>query len=179
MIAFGAVFSTISALNAVVIGSSRVAFAMGRERQLPAALGRLHRRFGTPLVGVLASAVVMLVAVVVVPIQIVGTLASLFSLLGFVVVTLAVIRIRRQQPDLERPFEVPYYPYTPIAGLVLNLLLGVFIDPFTWLLALGWLAIGGLVYLGFVRSRERAAPAPAAEPEIGEPELTITGGKEP
>nr|WP_264475079.1 APC family permease [Salinirubrum litoreum] len=170
LIAFGAVFSTISALNAVVIGSSRVAFAMGRERQLPAQLGRLHARFGTPFVAVLASAAVMLLAVVVVPIRTVGNLASLFSLLGFVVVNLAVIRIRRQQPNLERPFEIPYYPLPPILGIVCNLLLGLFIDPITWLLALGWLALGGGVYL-LLRGRERE-PTPT-EPEIAEPDVTI------
>lgn len=171
IIAFGAVFSTISALNAVVIGSSRVAFAMGRERQLPAALGRLHHRYGTPFVGILASAVVMLVAVVVVPIQTVGKLASLFSLLGFTLVNVAVIRLRRQQPNLRRPFTVPFYPYTPILGIACNLLLGLFIDPVTWLLALGWLAVGGGVYLVLARrgygAGKRREPS---EPEIADPE---------
>ncbi|WP_410765135.1 APC family permease [Haloferax sp. DFSO60] len=167
LIAFGAVFSTISALNAVVIGSSRVAFAMGRERQLPAALGRFHYRYGTPLVAILASAVVMLIAVVVVPIRIVGNLASLFSLLGFIIVNYALIRLRRRQPNLQRPFKVPYYPLTPVLGIVCNLLLGLFIDPFTWVLALGWLAVGGGVYL--VLSR-RGITGPPTTPEIQEPE---------
>ena len=173
LIAFGAVFSTVSALNAVVIGSSRVAFAMGRERQLPARLGRLHHRFGTPFVAILASAVVMLVSVLVVPIRTVGNLASLFSLLGFVVVNLAVIRLRRRQPDLRRPFEIPYYPLPPVLGIVLNLLLGLFIDPVTWLLALGWLVVGAVVYVGLERRKRepggadelpaRAAPTPGVE----------------
>jgi amino acid transporter len=171
LIAFGAVFSTVSALNAVVIGSSRVAFAMGRERQLPAVLGRFHYRYGTPLVAVLASAVVMLVSVLVVPIRIVGNLASLFSLLGFVIVNLTLIRLRRQQPDLRRPFEVPYYPATPILGIVLNLLLGLFIDPTTWALAVGWLAVGAGVYVVLSRrERGRERPTPADAPDISEPE---------
>jgi APA family basic amino acid/polyamine antiporter len=147
LIAFGAVFSTVSALNAVVIGSSRIAFAMGRSRQLPARLGRIHHRFGTPFIAVLASAAVMLVAVVVVPIQVVGNLASLFSLLGFVVVNLAVIKLRRDRPNMSRPFEIPYYPVPPILGIVLNLLLSLFIGGETWALALGWLALGAGVYL--------------------------------
>ena len=154
LIAFGAVFSTISALNAVVIGSSRVAFAMGREGQLPARLGRFHHRYGTPLVAILASAVLMLVAVVVVPIRVVGNLASLFSLLGFIIVNVALIRLRSQQPDLQRPFEVPFYPIPPILGIVCNFLLGLFIDPFTWTLAVAWLAFGGVVYLVWSRRRE-------------------------
>ena len=169
LIAFGAVFSTISALNAVVIGSSRVAFAMGREGQLPARLGRFHHRYGTPLVAILASAVLMLVAVVVVPIRVVGNLASLFSLLGFVIVNVALVRLRRQQPDLQRPFEVPFYPLTPVLGIVCNLLLGLFIDPFTWALALAWLAFGAAVYLVWSRRRETPRDE-AAEVEIQPPE---------
>ena len=163
-------FSTISALNAVVIGSSRVAFAMGRERQLPARLGRFHHRYGTPLVAILASAVVMFVAVLVVPIRVVGNLASLFSLLGFIIVNYALIRLRRQQPDLRRPFEIPYYPWPPILGIVLNLLLGFFIDPFTWALAVGWLLFGGVVYLLLSRRRTVPKDEAAGPPEIRAPE---------
>ncbi|MBX0322656.1 APC family permease [Halomicroarcula sp. F13] len=175
LIAFGAVFSTISALNAVIIGSSRVAFAMGREAQLPARLGRLHHRFGTPLVAIAASAVVMLVAVAVVPIRLVGNLASLFSLLGFVIVNLSVVRLRRQQPDLRRPFEVPFYPATPVLGIVLNLLLGAFISFQTWALAVGWLVVGAVVYLLLSRRRgEPGVPTREPEPEISEPEVTVS-----
>jgi APA family basic amino acid/polyamine antiporter len=151
LIVFGAVFSTVSALNAVVIGSSRVAYAMGREGQLPLKLGQLHPRFGTPFVAILASSVVMLLAVVLVPIRVVGNLASLFSLLGFIVVNVAVIRLRRQKPNLSRPFEIPYYPIPPLLGIGFNVLLGVFISPRTWLIAIGWLVFGGLVYLGWQR----------------------------
>ena len=164
LIAFGAVFSTISALNAVVIGSSRVAFAMGRERQLPARLGRLHHRFGTPFIAIGASAVVMLVAVVVVPIRIVGNLASLFSLLGFIVVNFAVIKLRRTRPNMRRPFRIPYYPIPPILGIGFNLLLGLFIDPVTWALAIGWLALGGAVYFLFSRYGPGSRPETTVTP---------------
>jgi amino acid transporter len=170
LIAFGAVFSTISALNAVVIGSSRVAFAMGREGQLPASLGRFHHRYGTPLTAIAASAVLMLVAVVVVPIRVVGNLASLFSLLGFIIVNVALVRLRSQQPDLQRPFEVPLYPLPPILGIVCNLLLGLFIDPFTWALAIAWLALGGGVYLVWSRRRETPRDETAEVTEIQAPE---------
>jgi amino acid transporter len=174
LIAFGAVFSTISALNAVVIGSSRVAFAMGRERQLPGVLGRLHHRYGTPAVAIVASAVVMLVAVVTVPIRTVGNLASLFSLLGFIVVNLAVIRLRRQQPALRRPFEIPYYPIPPLLGIVFNLLLGLFIDPTTWALAVGWLVIGGGVYLLLQRRGVQPEPTVTVEPD---PDVSVADPK--
>ncbi|WP_103029895.1 APC family permease [Salinibacter altiplanensis] len=147
LIAFGAVFSTISALNAVIIGSSRVAFSMGREDQLPGRLGDLHPRYGTPFVAILSSAAVMLVATAFAPVQVVGNLASLFSLIGFIVVNLAVIKLRRDQPGLARPFEVPLYPVPPILGCVLNLALALYIPLQTWIIAGAWLAVGGMVYL--------------------------------
>jgi amino acid transporter len=146
LITFGAVFSTVSALNAVVIGSSRVAFAMGREGQLPARLGQLHPRFGTPLVAILASSVIMLLTVLFVPIRLIGNLASLFSLLGFIVVNVAVIRLRRQKPNLSRPFSIPFYPIPPLLGIGLNALLGLYISPQTWAIALAWLVVGAVVY---------------------------------
>jgi APA family basic amino acid/polyamine antiporter len=155
LITFGAVFSTVSALNAVIIGSSRVAFAMGRERQLPSKLGQLHPRFGTPFVAILGSSVVMLLTVVLVPIRVIGNLASLFSLLGFIVVNVAVIRLRRQKPNLSRPFSIPLYPVPPLLGIGLNLLLGLYISPRTWAIAVGWLLVGGVVYVLWNRYKNR------------------------
>jgi amino acid transporter len=159
LITFGAVFSTVSALNAVIIGSSRVAFAMGRERQLPSKLGQLHPEYGTPFVAVLASAAVMLLTVLLVPIRLIGNLASLFSLLGFIVVNVAVIRLRRQKPDLSRPFSIPLYPIPPLLGIALNLLLGLFISPRTWAIAIGWLVVGAAVYVLWERYKNRAETA--------------------
>ncbi|MFB6242486.1 MAG: APC family permease [Halobaculum sp.] len=169
LIAFGAVFSTISALNAVVIGSSRVAYAMGRERQLPERLGNIHHNYGTPFSALMASAAIMLVATVVAPISLVGNLASLFSLLGFTVVNLAVIKLRRDQPSLNRPFEVPFYPIPPVVGCVLNLILAAFISWVTWAVAVGWLLFGGIVYVGLnpERVREFLSSGEATDAETG------------
>ena len=180
LIAFGAVFSTISALNAVVIGSSRVAFAMGREAQLPGRLGRIHPRFGTPFVAIVASALFMLLAVLVVPVETVGNLASLFTLLGFIVVNLAVIRLRRQRPNMARPFEIPFYPIPPLLGVGFNLLLGLFISPRIWAIAIGWLVVGGVLYVGLERYRAgRKAPHTDAgetvSPFPDDPELKDAG----
>ena len=163
LITFGAVFSTVSALNAVIIGSSRVAFAMGRERQLPDRLGQLHPRFGTPFAAILASATVMLLTVVFVPLRLIGNLASLFSLLGFIVVNVAVIRLRRQKPDLSRPFLIPLYPLPPLIGIGLNVLLGLYISPRTWVIALAWLVVGGFAYVAWEQYKNRTERTNATE----------------
>ena len=154
IIVFGAVFSTLTALNAVVIASSRVAFSMGRERQLLPSFGNLHYRFGTPFVAIVASAVVMLGSVVL-PTKSAGNMSSLFFLLSFIVVNASVIKLRRERPNMNRPYELPYYPIPPILGIVLNLVLTVVLvvylvrtDPLALLLSAGWIVLGGLAYLG-------------------------------
>ena len=159
IIVFGAVFSTLTALNAVVIASSRVAFAMGREGQLLPSFGQLHHRYGTPFVAILASAVVMLGSVVL-PTQSAGNMSSLFFLLSFIVVNGSVIKLRRERPNLNRPYEMPYYPAPPIIGIVLNLVLtGVLVeylirtDPLALGLSVGWILLGGAAYFALKRIR--------------------------
>jgi amino acid transporter len=174
VIVFGAVFSTITALNAVVIASSRVAFSMGREGQLLPSFGQLHHRYGTPFVAIVVSAVVMLSSVVL-PTQSAGNMSSLFFLLSFVIVNVSVIRLRRERPDMNRPYEMPYYPAPPIIGIALNLLLTVVLvwhligtDPLALALSVGWIALGAAVYylLRYLkRSRE----------ETETPDTPVTG----
>jgi len=153
VIVFGAVFSTLTALNAVVIASSRVAFSMGREEQLLPSFGRIHHRYGTPFVAIIASAVVMLSSVLL-PTQSAGNMSSLFFLLSFIVVNGAVIRLRRERPNMTRPYKMPYYPVPPLVGIALNLVLTVVLveyllrtDPLALLLSGGWIALGVVAYL--------------------------------
>ncbi|MFB6293351.1 MAG: APC family permease [Halonotius sp.] len=159
LIVFGAVFSTLTALNAVVIASSRVAFSMGREGQLLPSVGQLHHRYGTPFVAILASAVVMLGSVAL-PTESAGNMSSLFFLLSFIIVNVAVIRLRRERPNMNRPYEIPFYPAPPLIGIALNLLLtGVLVayllrtDRLALLLSAGWLGLGAVAYVALNRYR--------------------------
>jgi len=106
----------------------------------------------------------MLVSVLLLPIEQVGRVSSLFFLVSFVVVNWSVIRLRRQRPNMTRPFEMPLYPYIPLLGIALNLVLAYFLlrdDPFTLVLGLGWVAIGGAVYAVLEWRRPRPEPAEA------------------
>ena len=175
LIVFGAVFSTLTALNAVVIASSRVAFSMGREGQLLPSIGQLHHRYGTPFVAIVASAVVMLGSVAL-PTQSAGNMSSLFFLLSFVIVNVAVIRLRRERPNMNRPYEMPLYPLPPILGIVLNLLLtGVLVeylirtDPLALGLSVGWILLGGVAYVVLNRVRARSESETESETETDVP----------
>lgn len=169
VIVFGAVFSTLTALNAVVIASSRVAFSMGREGQLLPRVGRIHHRFGTPFAAILLSAVVMLASTTL-PTQSAGNMSSLFFLLSFIVVNAAVIRLRRERPNMTRPYEVPFYPIPPLLGIILNgiltVVLIVFIlrtDPLALALSAGWMAVGLVIFRFLIGSSEEPSTAATAE----------------
>lgn len=149
VIAFGAVFSTLSALNAVVIASSRVIFAMGREQQLPNPIGKISAKYGTPIASLFLTSIVMITSVIFLPIQIVGKMASLFFLLSFIVVNISVIRLRIKRPDMERPYEMPFYPIPPILGIIFNIILAYFLmrdDLLIFFLGAGWIILGIFIF---------------------------------
>jgi amino acid transporter len=185
IIVFGAIFSTITALNAVVIASSRVAFAMGREDQLPSRIGNIHHRYGTPFVAILASAVVMLLSVGL-PTKSAGNMSSLFFLLSFVIVNGAVIKLRRERPDMNRPYEMPYYPVPPVMGILLNLVLtGVLVeyllrtDPLALVLSVAWILLGVVFYFTYFRDTDSVERGGQKTADTG-PDATTdaTGGND-
>lgn len=157
MILVGGLLSTVSALNATIYSSSRVAFAMARDGSLPEAMARVHPVRGTPHWAVAVSAVLIILMAVALPIEDVAAAAGMTFLFLFGGVNIALIRLRKQRPDLDRGFKVPWVPFTPIVAIVAMLLIAVFmlIDyPLAWLASGGWIVAGGLYYYGYGRKRE-------------------------
>jgi amino acid transporter len=175
VIVFGGLLSTMSALNATVMASSRVAFSMGRDRWLPDAMARIHPERRTPHVAIVVTGGILLAMALTLPIEAVGSAASLIFLLTFAMVNLSVIVLRRKEPDLPRRYRVPLYPVVPILGIVLNLFLAAYqftFQPLAWYLTIGWILVGLVLY--YVYSEKRAAavkpqvlavPTPAPIPE--------------
>jgi amino acid transporter/nucleotide-binding universal stress UspA family protein len=152
LIVFGGLFSTMSALNATVLASSRVGFSMGRERMLPRALGLIHPLRRTPHIAVLSSGLIIVIVAVTLPLEVVGSGASLMFLLSFAMTNAAMIRIRVNEPDLPRGFRAPLFPLLPILGIVFNLGLAIYLftfQPMAWYVGLAWVAIGAVVYLAY------------------------------
>jgi amino acid transporter/nucleotide-binding universal stress UspA family protein len=159
MILIGGLLSTMSALNATIYSSSRVSFAMGRDRNLPAWFGRVHPRNKTPHWAILASAVLIAFMAVALPIEAVASAADIMFLLLFIQVLLVLIALRKTRPDLDRGFRVPWVPLVPIIGIVLQTGLAVYLflySPRAWLSAAAWIAIGLGVFYGYSRRRDHA-----------------------
>jgi amino acid transporter len=160
----GGLLSTLSALNATIYSSSRVAFAMARDANLPHAIGRVHATRASPHVAIALSAAIVVLMAVLLPIEDVAAAADIMFLLLFVQVNVAVVRLRRLRPDLDRGFHIPWMPVVPILAIATMAFLAVFLSahyPLGWVAVLAWLAVGGLVYYGYSRRREIAFEAHA------------------
>jgi nucleotide-binding universal stress UspA family protein len=154
LIVFGGLFSTMSALNASVLASSRVGFSMGRERMLPKILGTIHAQRRTPHVAVLITGLIIVAISVSLPLEVVGSGASLMFLLSFALTNGALIIIRLREPDLPRGYTAPLFPWLPILGIVSNLGLAIYqftFQPMAWYVGLIWIALGAVVYLVYTR----------------------------
>ncbi len=167
IIVFGGLLSTMSALNATVMASSRVAFSMARDRLLPKSMATIHPDRRTPHVAIIVTGVILLAMAMTLPIEAVGSAASLIFLLTFAMVNLSVITLRRKAPDLPRRYKVPLYPVVPVLGIVLNLYLAVYqftFQPLAWYVTGGWILIGLVLYYSYFEKQ-----AAEIRPQILEP----------
>lgn len=149
--------STTSALNATTYASSRVSFAMGRDRNLPKFFASIHPVRHTPSMAVLATGGLMMLMAWTLPISDIASSASIMFLLLFLLVNVAVLYLRRQQPELERGFKVPWFPWLPLLAIMSNLFLAASVFNFSaiaWYFTFGWIVIGLLAYSLYFRSKE-------------------------
>ncbi len=157
LLLLGGLAATTSALNATIYSSSRVAFAMGRDRYLPDLFSRVHPTRRTPYGAVLISSVLIIAMALVLPIKDVASAADIMFILLFTQVNVALIGLRHKKPKLKRPFKVPLYPLTPALAIVFQLVLGVFLfhlSPVAWFTAIIWLLGGLTIYFGYSSKRE-------------------------
>ena len=145
----GGLASTMSALNATVYSSSRVSFAMGRDRDLPAIFGRIHSRNKTPYLAIWISGILIMLVAVWLPVADVASGASITFLLLFLMVNIALIRMRKTHPDLKRPFRAPLVPWLQYLSIAAQLVLAIELaklSPIAWVVTGIWLALGLVVY---------------------------------
>jgi APA family basic amino acid/polyamine antiporter len=158
LLTVGAIAALSSVMVVMMLAQPRIFLAMANDGLLPAWAGRIHPRFKTPHVSTIVTGVVVAVAAGLTPIATLGTLVSIGTLMAFVIVSLGVIVLRRTQPDLPRPFRMPWVPVLPVLSAVVALLLMLGLPRATWERLILWMAVGIVIYFtyGYRRSRLRA-----------------------
>lgn len=157
MILIGGLISTMSALNATVYSSSRVAFAMGRDRNFPSFFSTVHTKNFTPHWAILISLFIIVFMSVTLPIEEVASAADIMFLLLFLQVNIAMIRLRKKRPELDRGFLTPLFPWLTIAGIGALLFLAVYMFSYSlraWAVTGVWIGLGLVMYKVYASSRE-------------------------
>ena len=155
LIAAGAVAGLTTVIMTLLIGATRVVFAMSRDWLLPPALGKTNVQTGTPLRITISLGLFIALVASLTPIGKLEEMVNIGTLAAFTLVSIAVIILRRKRPDLERAFRVPFVPVLPIVAALICFYLMLNLSIETWLRFIVWMAIGFVLYFvyGYRNSR--------------------------
>jgi APA family basic amino acid/polyamine antiporter len=145
----GAVLGLGSVILVMLLGQSRVFYSMSRDGLLGKWAGAVHPRFRTPWLSTIFTGAAVGLATGILPLQLLGQLVNIGTLLAFVLVCAGVLILRKKRPDLHRPFRTPWVPFVPVMGIVCCLGLMATLPADTWIRLMVWLAIGFLIYFGY------------------------------
>ncbi len=140
-----------SVMLVLLLGQSRIFYAMASDGLLPKRFTQLHKEFKTPWVCNIVLLIGVSLIAAFVPITVISHTTSIGTLFAFVVVCAGVIILRVRHPDHPRTFKVPLFPYIPLLGIATCLLMMFSLDIMTWVRLFIWLAIGLVIYIAYGR----------------------------
>jgi basic amino acid/polyamine antiporter, APA family len=169
IITLGALAGLTSVMLVMLLGQTRVLYSMANDGLLPRKFfAAVHPKWRTPwkttlLVGLLAAVVGS-----VTPIDDLGKMVNIGTLLAFIMVCLAVMVLRRTNPDQPRPFRTPWVPLVPILGVISNGYMMYQLGWINWARLIGWLIIGLTIYFTYSckHSRVRAEAGKLVPPSV-------------
>lgn len=169
VIKVSALFGLFSTMLVQLLGQTRIFFSMARDGLLPRVFGRVHRRFRTPHVSTMLTGTVCALVSGLTPIEVLGQLVSIGTLLAFVLVCMGIVILRKTAPLNRRPFRTPGVPWVPALGAIICLAQMAGLPGETWVRLLIWLAIGLVIYFLYGHAHAHAArlvrdsPAPGLQ----------------
>jgi basic amino acid/polyamine antiporter, APA family len=161
IVSLGAVAGLTSVLLVLLLGQSRVFYAISRDGLLPAAFSKIHPRFHTPYIPTILTAFVVGVTAAFLPIEEIAELTNIGTLFAFVLVCISVWILRRVDPGLHRPFRTPLVPLVPILGVIFCAFLMASLPGVTWLRFFIWMMVGFVVYFTYGRFHSRMESDPS------------------
>ncbi len=187
LIKIGAFTGLSSVMLVLMYAQTRVFYQMAKDGLLPDVFSKVNQKFKTPAAGTILLGVVIAFAAATLPLDVLNDLVSLGTAVAFSIVCMSVLYLRHRHPNMKRPFEVPWYPVTPILGIIscLLLMMGPILtdilskalnydimghligapgevnkDPIALWILVGYFALGTLVYFGYgYRHSKQRAPA--------------------
>ncbi|WP_425429020.1 amino acid permease [Streptomyces vietnamensis] len=155
VISFGAAVGLTTVCLILLLGQTRVFFAMSRDGLLPRFFSVTHPRFRTPYRPTILLGVIIAIVAGFTSINELATLVNIGTLFAFIMVAVGVIILRRSRPDLHRAFRTPWVPVLPIVSVAASLWLMLNLPGETWFRFAVWMVIGLFVYFLYGRGHSR------------------------
>lgn len=153
--------ATLAGLTSVILvsllGQPRIFFAMAKDGLLPQVFAKIHPKYGTPHVTTWITGISCAIIAGLFPLNLLGELISIGTLLAFALVCAGVLVLRRTQPNLPRPFRTPWSPVVPVLGILICVAQMFSLPNITWLNLTIWMILGFAVYFGYSRKHSRLA----------------------
>jgi APA family basic amino acid/polyamine antiporter len=166
LISVGACIGLVVVTMILMLGQCRVGFAMARDGLLPRALARVHPTYGTPHRITLIAGVAIAAIAGLVDLQTLANLVNIGTLFAFILVSIAVVVLRRTRPDLPRAFRTPLVPLVAALSVLMCLYLMLNLTGETWERFGIWMVIGFVVYFAYGRGHSRLGKEPAVEASV-------------
>jgi APA family basic amino acid/polyamine antiporter len=148
-VSLGALAGLTSVILVTVLGQTRIFYSMARDGLLPTAFSACHPRFKTPHRSTLMTGIFTASLAGVFPLDILGELVSIGTLLAFILVCIGVLVLRYTRPDAPRPFKVPAPWFTCLAGVFFCGLMAASLPSGTWIRLVVWAALGVIIYFAY------------------------------
>jgi APA family basic amino acid/polyamine antiporter len=167
IIAIGAAVGIVVVVLILLLGQTRVAFAMARDGLLPRMFAKVHPTYRTPYVMTITVGILVAILATFTSIGVLAELVNVGTLFAFILVSIGVIVLRRNRPDLHRAFRVPLVPVLPVAATLICFYLMLNLAVETWIRFAVWMLIGFVVYFtyGYRNSRVGRGEQPVSDPQ--------------
>jgi basic amino acid/polyamine antiporter, APA family len=142
----GAILGMTTVMLVMLYGQTRVSYAMSRDGLLPKFFRTVHKKYRTPYGSTWFFGIVAALMGALIPLDELAKLVNIGTLSAFVLVSVAVLVLRRTQPDLPRAFRCPGVPWIPLLAIIFCGFLMAQLDGDTWVRFIIWLGIGAAVY---------------------------------
>jgi len=162
IVSLGALTGITSVLLVLMLSQPRVLLAMARDRLIPESFfGAVHDKFRTPWKATILTGIFVGILGSFLPLRILAELVNIGTLLAFVIVCSAVLIMRKTHPELHRPFRAPLFPFVPMAGIAICLVLMFSLPAENWLRLIVWLLIGFTIYFTYGKNHSALRKAKA------------------
>jgi len=151
----GAIMGLTSVILVMMLGQPRIFYSMARDGLIPPVFGRVHPEYRTPHIGTVVVGVTAVILSGLLPINVLGDLVSMGTLLAFATVCIGVLILRKTRPELPRAFRVPAAPFVCVLGAASCLYLfgRAFVDNWHWMGA--WIILGFVIYFSYSRRHSK------------------------